>query len=262
MCFVFRFFHNHDRSCSTIIAALAGVMAWAPASAQTTGADASTWAMGGGVSVLQKGYRDIDRDMLPLPIVSYESKWISASVPTLDVKLYSNDELSLRVRARYARDGYDANDSPFLTGMADRKGGIWGGGAMLWRPRLANLTVEFLRDVSGNSQGSRAKLLVDRRWTFGAFGVSPRLGAEWVDRKYVDYYYGVRASEVRAGRGFYQGDSSVNLEAGVRLDYGFARRQMVFVDVRASRFGSAIKDSPLVDQPGQTGVSLGYIYRF
>lgn len=242
--------------------ALASALACGSASAQSGGPDSSAWALGGGVSVVQKGYRDIDRDVLAMPLISYESKWISASVPTLDVKTLSSDSLSLRLRTRYTRDGYEADDSPFLAGMADRKGSIWIGGAMLWRPQFANLSAEVLGDASGHSKGARAKLQLDRRFGFGAFGVTPRLGAEWVDSKYVDYYYGVRASEARAWRRAYQGDSAANIEAGVRLDYSFARRHTMFLDVRTTQFGSAIKHSPLVDQSGQTGVSLGYIYRF
>ncbi len=259
---VARFFVQRSRSGSTHIAALATALVWAPASAQTGGVDGSTWAFGGGLSTVQKGYRAIDRDVLPLPLVSYDSKWISASVPVLDVKLYSNDKLSLRLRSRYARDGYNADDSPYLVGMADRKGSVWIGGAMIWRSQRAMVSAEVLRDASGYSQGARAKLQVDRRVAYGAFGVTPRLGIEWVDSRYVDYYYGVRGVEVRAGRAFYHGNSSSNVETGVRLDYSFSRHHTVFLDVRATRFGSAIKASPLVDQTGQAGVSLGYLYRF
>lgn len=252
---------RHNRLFATAIA-LAITLVLGQAAAQTPSADGSAWALGGGVSVVQKAYRGIDRDVLPLPLISYESKWISASVPTLDLKLYSGDSLSLRLRTRYARDGYDVDDSRFLAGMADRKGSVWIGGAMVWRTPFINLTAEALGDASGYSKGSRAKLQADRRFAFGAFGVTPRLGGEWVDKKYVDYYYGVKAPEVRVGRRLYQGDSSVNIEAGVRLDYSFAGRHTVFLDVRATRFGTAIKDSPLIDESAQTGVSLGYIYRF
>ena len=234
----------------------------APACAQSAGADASAWALGGGIAVQQKAYRDIDRDVLALPLVSYESKWISASVPTLDLKAYSNETLSLRLRMRYANDGYDAKDSSFLRGMRDRKGAVWVGGAALWRPAFANLSAEVLFDGSGHSEGRRARLQADRRFSLGAVGLTPRLGAEWVDRKFVNYYYGVRVDEVRAGRSFYQGDASTNIEAGLRLDYSLAPRQTVFLDVRATRFGSAVKDSPLIEKSAQTGVSLGYLYRF
>lgn len=244
------------------IAALTSAVVALPASAQSAGSDASAWTVGGGVAVVKKGYRAMDRDVLPLPLLSYENKWISASVPTLDVKLYANDQLSLRVRTRYAGDGYDADDSPFLAGMADRKGGVWVGGAMVWRPAFANLTAEVLRDASGHSKGTRAKVQANRRFGFGALGVTPRLGVEWVDSKYVDYYYGVKAAEVRAERRLYQGDATANIEAGVRLDYTVERRHTVFLDLRASRFGTAINDSPLLERSGQAGVGLGYIYRF
>lgn len=230
----------------------------ATASAQPAG----TWALGGGVAAVDKGYRDIDRDVLALPLISYESKWISATVPTLDVKLYTSETLSLRARVRYARDGYDADDSPYLAGMDDRKGGIWLGGAMVWKTPFAQVSAEVLHDASGESKSARAKVQAERRFGFGAFGVSPRVGVEWVDRKFVDYYYGVRTTEVRPGRAAYQGDTAANVEGGLRFDYQVAPRQTVFVDVRATRFGSSIKDSPLVDQSGQRGVSLGYLYRF
>jgi outer membrane protein len=232
------------------------------ASAQRDATAAPSWALGAGVNVTQKGYRDIDRDVLPLPLISYESKWISALVPTLDLKAYSADTVSLRLRARYARDGFETKDSPFLAGMADRKGSVWVGGAVLWRPGFANFSAELLRDAGGHSKGARAKVQLDRRFAFGAFGLTPRLGMEWLDRKFVDYYYGVRAVEVRADRAFYQGDASANIEAGLRFDYMFSRRHSVFADVRVTRFGNAIKDSPVMEKSGQTGVSLGYIYRF
>ena len=230
--------------------------------AQSAGADAPSWALGGGVAAVDKGYRDIDRDVLALPLISYESKWISATVPTLDVKLHTSETLSLRARVRYARDGYDVDDSPYLAGMSDRKGGIWLGGAMQWRAPFAQISAEVLHDASGKSKSARAKVQAERRFGFGAVGVTPRIGVEWVDRKFVDYYYGVRATEVRPGRAAYDGDATANAEAGLRFDYQVAPRQTVFFDVRASRFGSAIKDSPLVEQSGQAGVSLGYLYRF
>jgi outer membrane protein len=250
-----------SRFTSVALLTLANAVA-STASAQGDAATASSWALGAGVNVTQKGYRDIDRDVLPLPLISYESKWISASVPTLDLKAYSGDTVSLRLRARYARDGYEAKDSPFLAGMADRKGSVWVGGAALWRPGFANFSAELLRDAAGHSKGTRAKLQLDRRIAFGAFGLTPRLGVEWLDRKFVDYYYGVRAAEVRTNRALYQGEASANIEAGLRFDYAFSRRHSVFTDVRFTRFGNAIKDSPLIEKSGQAGISLGYIYRF
>ena len=39
-------------------------------------------------------------------------------------------------------------------------------------------------------------------------------------------------------------------------------RHNVFVDLSATRLGSAIKDSPLVDRANQGSVKAGYLYSF
>ncbi|MVT05945.1 hypothetical protein CD006_25660 [Enterobacter sp. 10-1] len=251
---------------SAVLAIFTVSLCWVSiATAQTTRSDeegSSKWSLGAGVAVVQKPYRDVDADVLPLPLFSYENRWISASVPKLDLKLLSSESVTLSLRARYAGDGYDADDSPFLAGMDDRKGSIWAGGAMMWKTGIVDLSAEVLGDVSGNSKGSRAKLQAERRFSSGAFGITPRLAVAWVDSKFVDYYYGVKTSEARPNRGFYEGESTTNVEAGVRLDYTLARRHTLFLDASATRFGSAIKDSPLVDSSSQTMVSVGYLYRF
>ena len=222
----------------------------------------SSWGLGLGVGMERKPYRDFDNKTRLLPLLSYENKWISVAGLGLDLKLPSAGPVSFRLRARYAMDGYDASDSPFLAGMDERKDGIWLGGAAVWRNDIANLSAELLGDASGNSKGSKLRLMVDRRFQAGSFDITPRLAATRLDDKYVSYYYGVNAAEVRAGRPFYQGGSAVNLEAGLRVGYAIAPRQSLFLDLSTIKLGSSIKDSPLVDRSSQSGVRVGYLYRF
>jgi outer membrane protein len=247
-----------------IAALLVLASAASTAFAQTTDDKVASgqWTLGLGAAVIDKAYRDVDRKVQPLPVASYENKWISASVPTFDVKLYTASSLSFRLRARWTGDGYEASDSPILAGMDKRKSSIWTGGAVVWKTELANISGEVLFDAMGNSKGTRAKMQIDRRFAAGKFGFTPRLATEWVDDKYVDYYYGVRQSEARTGRPFYEGKASTNMQVGLRVDYAPVRHHSVFLDVGATRFGSTIKDSPLVDKAGQTSLALGYVYRF
>lgn len=87
---------------------------------------------------------------MAVPLLNYENKWVSFSVPKLDIKLYSSQSLSFRLRARYAgSDGYESSDSPFLAGMDDRKGSFWAGGATIWKNDIANVSAELLGDASG-----------------------------------------------------------------------------------------------------------------
>lgn len=222
----------------------------------------SQWGLGIAAGVERRPYRGIDNKTRGLPLVTFENKWFSVAGLGADLKLPSAGPVSFRLRARYMDDGYEASDSPFLAGMAERKGGVWLGGAALWRNDIANLSAELLGDASGDSKGTRFKLMVDRRFQAGAFDLTPRLAAIRLDDKYVSYYYGVNASEVTANRRFYQGGSAVNLEVGLRVGYAIAPKQSVFVDVSTTSLGSSIKDSPLVDRSTQTGVRVGYLYRF
>jgi outer membrane scaffolding protein for murein synthesis (MipA/OmpV family) len=236
-----------------------------PAAAQqqpAQGEAATSWGLGAAVSVERQPYRGIDNKTVGVPLISYENQWVSISGLSADVKLPSAGPVSFRLRARYSLEGYEASDSPFLAGMDERKDGLWLGGAVVWRNDIANLSAELLGDASGNSKGSKFRLTLDRRFQAGSFDITPRLAATRLDEKYVSYYYGVNASEVRAGRPFYQGGSAVNLEAGVRVGYALAPRHNLFLDVSTTSLGSSIKDSPLVDRSSQTGVRVGYLYRF
>lgn len=236
----------------------------APVHAQAV-ADAradSPWTLGIGGLSIQKAYKDIGRDNIITPIVNYETRWLSIGVPRTDVKLYSSDTLSFRLRARYARDGFDAEDSPYFAGMADRKHSIWMGAAANWNAPWFNTRAEWLADVMGHSKGSRASIHVDRRIPWGIFSVTPRVGIEWYDGDFVDYYYGVRPSESTVARPAYQGTSTRAVEVGVRLEFSPVNRHFVYLDLNARRYGAGIKDSPLVDRATQTSVGLGYLVRF
>lgn len=280
--------HNQIRRTSTpmklgIIAALAGCAAWTPSafaqSAQgirvpagqsSTTSVASTndqssggqWSLGLGVVTIDEAYRDFDKKVYPLPVVSYENKWISATFPTLDVKLYSGESLSLRLRGRWVGDGYESKDSPVLAGMDERKASVWAGVGAIWKTDFATISGEVLTDAMSESKGTRAKLQIDRRFAAGKFGFTPRLAAEWVDDKYVDYYYGVRQSEVQAGRPFYEGKATTSMQVSLGIDYSLVRNQTIFFDVGYTRFGSSVKDSPLVDKPNKATLAVGYVYRF
>lgn len=248
-----------------LAAAMAVSAAWAQsASAQTSNTDdgGGPWSLGLGAVSIDKVYRDFDPEVLALPVVSYENRWVSAGLPVSDFKAWSGESLSFRARARFSTEGYEAEDSPFLAGMDERKPSVWVGGAVLWKTDFANISGEVLTDALGNSKGTRARVQVDRRFAAGRFGFAPRLAAEWVDDKYVDYYYGVKQAEVLASRAFHAGESTTNMQVGVRVDYTPARHHMVFLDAGATRVGSTIEDSPLVDRSNQTSLAVGYVHRF
>ncbi|MBB4124975.1 outer membrane scaffolding protein for murein synthesis (MipA/OmpV family) [Xanthomonas translucens] len=223
----------------------------------------SRWGIGVAGGMQYRVYRDFDDRVRGLPMITYENRWIQVAGPGLDVKLPSVGPVSFRLRGRYAAmEEFDSGDSPYFAGMRDREASFWIGGAAIWRAGFANLSAELLTDAMSNSKGTRATLQIDRRFTAGSIGLTPRLAAEWVDSKYVDYYYGVRSDEAQSWRPAYGGSSSVNTEIGLRVDWQPVPKHTVFLDMGAKRMGSSIRDSPLVEKSTQYGVGLGYLYRF
>lgn len=245
------------------LAALAATLPLlAPASIQAQEADAPSWGLGLAVAADRKPYRDFDDKLQPLPLLTYENRWIHIAGPGVDVKLPSLGPVGLRLRSRFGFDGYEAGDSPWLAGMRERKSSLWLGAAATWDTGPVQLSAELLADASGHSKGRQFTLKAERRFQLGAWDITPRLALQQQDRKTVDYYYGVDGPEARLGRPAYEGGSAVNLQAGVRVGYAVAPRQWVFVDVGSTRLGSAIRNSPLVDKSSQPAVAAGYLYRF
>jgi len=218
------------RSTTLLLAALACAV---PASAQVVAPEqvaaeasprTSQWGLGFGAGVDKSPLRDFDDDVDPLPLMLYEGKHLSVFGARIDYKLPSYGPLQFRLRALCQRWIFTA--------------------------------------ATGDAEGKRFKLELNREFRTGAIAITLRIGAEWYDKDYVGYYYGVRANEVRADRRACRGDSLQAIEAGVRFGYAYQRRHNFFVDASAKSLGSEIKDSPLVERLTESSVKLGYLYPF
>jgi outer membrane protein len=230
--------------------------------------EGSAWGLGVGAVSSQQPYKGIDRDSEVLPLIYFENEYFRVFGPTAEIKLpgleiSDTQQLDFSLVGEYDFSGYDDDDARILEGMSDRKGGFWAGAKVEWRNDLADVSAEWLGDVSRNSKGQRLTLGLERSWRIGEhIMLTPRLAAIWQDEKYVDYYFGVRENEARIDRAAYDGKSGINTEFGVRGNYMFDDHHSVFLDLKATSLANEIKDSPLVDQSSENSVLFGYLYRF
>lgn len=228
----------------------------------------SSWGLGVGAISSQQPYAGIDRDTKALPLIYFENEYLRVFGPEAEVKLTQleiNDtqQIDFSLVGQYDFSGYDADDSRVFDGMSDRKSGFWAGAKVQWRTDRVDVHAEWLADVSGNSNGRRFNLGLERTWRLGDhITLTPHVTAMWQDTKYVDYYFGVRDSEARIDRAAYDGESALNTEFGVRGNYMFDQHHSVFLDLKATRLDSEIEDSPLVDRATENSALFGYLYRF
>jgi outer membrane protein len=256
------------------VCALAAVLTCAaPAFAQQPpGKDepeGSSWGLGLGVMSAQKAYKGMDRETRALPMLSYENRYVKLSGPNLELKLpglelSDSQRLNFGVVTKlFGGGGYEASDSPALAGMAERKSSVWAGAKVEWENDVADVKLELLGDASGKSKGQRVVLGLERKWMLSPkLMLVPHVGVEWVDKKYVDYYYGVRASEATAGRAAYVGKATVNPEISLTGIYRFDKQQSLMLNVGVKSLGKEIKNSPIVGRSTENRVMLGYMYRF
>ena len=248
-----------------LVALLSVSNAWADEpldSVAPTGRDGSNFGVGLAIGNRQRPYKGLGSDTRVLPVLSYENSWVRLQGLGATFKLARTDNVTFGLKVDYSLGGYKASDAPILSGMEDRKGGLWVGPNVRWRTDYVNVSAEVSTDLAGHSKGTQARFSLDKTFRLGGFGITPRVSAQWLDRKYVDYYYGVNATEVRSDRAAYDGGSSVNLELGLRTGYALAPNQSVFLDLSTTRLGNGIKNSPLVDKSTQSGFRVAYIYRF
>jgi len=229
----------------------------------------SSWGLGIAAISVQKPYAGMDRENKALPMLHYENSWLRVSGPGLEVKLPRlgigniSQAIEFGLVAKYDGNGYEADDAPLLAGMDKRGSGILAGAKASWKTDVLNTTAEWTADVSGHSKGQRFELKIDKTWRLGPqVLLTPRLGATWLDKRYVDYYFGVRGTEATASRAAYTAKATLNTEIGLRTMYLFDRHHSMFLDLGVTGLGKEIKNSPLVDRSTENRVLVGYLYRF
>ena len=241
---------------------LAAALAVATPALAQSGPPSSLTLAGIGAGVTLEPYRGVDTKARVLPLLVYENDWVSVALPSVSLKLGSTGPVKYRLLGRFGFDGYKAKDSDFLRGMDRRKESLWLGGAAIWDTGMGEVSLKLQGDALGHSKGFMASLDYEKRFEFGALAVAPRLGVRHVDRKYVDYYFGVKPTEARTDRPAYLGRSTLQTEGGLRFTYASSRNESWFLDVSGRLLGSAVEDSPLVERSYQASLFAGWMYRF
>jgi outer membrane protein len=257
---------------STLLAGIVGttlvlVSGNSYAQAQPNDESRTRYGIGAVVLIDKDGYRDVGSQTLVLPGLSIQNKWVSLYGPQLDLKLLGNDKRSWWVgpRIEYRFDGYEQKDGAVFRGMANRKGGVFLGVA--GKVDLGSdfeLEADYVRASGrdgGFERGAVASLQLSRTYRNGPWSWAPRIGMEHLSSSYVDYYYGVRATEATPTRRAYAGKSSWSPEFGLLVIWRASPRQSLFANFNYERYSSEVRNSPLMNAKGIPQLVLGYEYR-
>lgn len=244
-----------------LIAILVTCTTWRPAHGQT--GPPPGWSAGVAAIMVDNGYRDMDARVFPIPFIGYEGRRLFIRGPKVGLHLHTNQNSWFNAWLTPGFSGFEAKDSPYFDGMADRDMS-WLGGIEWGRQlnRQLSVSVSVGTDVAGEASGMTGELTARYNWSRGRwFGtVSPALTFE--STGFVDAYFGVRPDEARPGRPAYSGKASWHPGLFVTVSRPVGPTGMFMAMIGIRHYGAGAADSPLTDRNHSLFGLLGMSWRF
>lgn len=126
----------------------------------------------------------------------------------------------------------------------------------------ANFSVQVLQDVTSVHEGLQVRVAAAKYWKFHRDAFAFSIGADWKDRKTLDYYYGIRAGEASVSSWEYTVGSDVSYHLKWEWRHKISRRWEMRSVLHHRRFGEEIKNSPIVTEASSTAAFIGGVYYF
>ncbi len=219
-------------------------------------------SIGLGVAWATSPYKGVDDIILPFPDISYQNGNFFIGFGDIGYTVYSQETCAITLLGSWSPAPYESDDSSFLNGMEDRKFSIEAGAAITMETMLGNLGITALSDVSGHHKGQTVTAQYSIPFGGDTWAVEAVIGLNWQSEKIVDYYYGVRRSEVRTDRAYYEGKSTFSPSVGLNGAVKIYDNVTLEGGVNVEFLGSGITDSPLIDDDSVLSASLSVSYSF
>jgi len=219
-------------------------------------------SIGLGVAWATSPYKGVDDIILPFPDISYQNGNFFIDFGDIGYTVYSRETCAITLLGSWSPAPYESDDSSFLNGMEDRKFSIEAGAAITMETMLGNLGITALSDVSGHHKGQTVTAQYSIPFGGDTWAVEAVIGLNWQSEKIVDYYYGVRRSEVRTDRAYYEGKSTFSPSVGLNGAVEIYDNVTLEGGVNVEFLGSGITDSPLIDDDSVLSASLSVSYSF
>ncbi|MBN8647584.1 MAG: MipA/OmpV family protein [Caulobacterales bacterium] len=250
--------NNPNLKIAAIISSVLALMATC-ANAQNV---ETKWSVGGGVAYFSAPFKGAKNKTVPLPYIGYEGEKFSASILGLSYRVFGDENFSVSAIASPRFQLIDPKDSTFMTGMSKRKSSVDIGVSAALKSDFGAFNVDIVTDALSVHKGSQVSANYTFPFEVGKLGVMPSVGVTWQSSKLADYYYGVRANEVKANRAKYVvGDATIpNL--GLKISYP-VKENIDLVSINSFEFlPKDITRNSIIDKKTNIGSMLAVIYKF
>jgi outer membrane protein len=175
------------------------------------------WFYGVFAKLESSPYQGVRNSSQVLPALGYKGERFNLTGPQASYQFFESNTLNTSAVIEYRSAGFDAQDSDFFTGMRKRQSSVFGGLNFSFKPNRWTYQLSYLKDLQSRSKGNDIKLSTSYFSNFGPVFLTPSIALNYLDRRYTDYYYGVRPGESKAGREAYNASSALNKSVGFTL---------------------------------------------
>lgn len=227
-----------------------------------TSVHAENWHLGiGGIAAPNPYIGGGGTQSAVLPFAFYEGDRLMVEPNRIHYSWFKHHGFTISAMAMLRFQGYDPADNAALAGMQKRRSSLDGGVALAYTNDLGTFSLTGLTDISDTHQGDELiaswgiPFTVGRNWL-----LNPTVGISWKSERLIDYYYGVRVSEVRPGRPAYSGRASTDAFVGLDIFYRLTGKWTAIAQFNYASLSNHIANSPIVVDDNQWYGFLGLAY--
>lgn len=200
-------------------------------------------------------YKNSDKDLIgkAIPMAQIFIGPVQIGAGGLTVNVVGKPFLGAYLNLSQMGDNYYAN------GMQNRKES-WGAGI---GAKIFGLQLQLNKDINGRSKGYKGQISFGKPYFFDEnllirFGVN----LEILDQNFMDYYYGVKASEATATRPYYAPSAATNLSLNAFPIYKYNEDVNFLAGYSLKFLNKKIQDSPTTkDRKLEHALIFGATYR-
>jgi outer membrane protein len=218
--------------------------------------------VGAGAVISSKPYEGIDSKIYGVPILGYEGDRLYLRGISGGYRLLRHKGWSVGPMLRPRFEGYDASDSRALSGMDDRRRTLEAGLDLSWQTDWGLLSAVALTDLLGEHDGQEIEFSYTVLLPYAGFNFIPSVGLRWRSDDLVDYYYGVRPDEARAGRPAYVPGATLTPVVRLAVRRKVSTHWGLLLGFQYEWLDSEITDSPIVEDSTSLSLLVGAAYAF
>lgn len=215
-----------------------------------------------GPYVQSQPYQDADPLILPSPVIFFDNRLVYVRWTRVGLYVYGKQNWGISLTAQPRPWGYQAEDSPQLAGMAERKPSWEGGIALGGKNRLGFAELTYFHDMLDRSNGSLIRLEVGKSFTVGRWYHLPSVFIIRYSDAMMNYYYGVRPQESTLQRPAYEAKAGVNAALQYFGMVEVSPHWFVSANLRIDFLAAEITDSPITDDQWMGSAMASVLYKF